>query len=551
MQEINQFLLLLDQYLGSAWYFPYLLLATGLFFTIYLSFPQFKLFRLGCRRLFSKNSSGPGETSHFQALSTALSGTVGTGNIGGVALAIYLGGPAALFWMWVTAFLGMATKYVEVSLSHKYRERLADGSVSGGPMYYMRDRLKSPKLAAIFALAVVISSFGTGSMPQINNIALAMETTFAIPNYVTGLVLASLLGFVILGGIKRIAQVTSKIVPLMAGVYVMASLLIIVSHYENILPSLQIVFASAFTGTAATGGFLGASFAYAFSRGVNRGLFSNEAGAGSSAIAHASARTKQPIEEGAVALLEPFIDTLILCTLTGLVILATGSWQQKHLNTFDRADMYVIEGQYQSPNKSEQQALSKWLNKQNDHDIRLYSGQLNVDGGALTNEKVTIINARSIAEQVQITHNGAPYSGSVQIIDGKLVDSDVQVSGLSLLHSTALTAVAFNQGWLTGFGEYVVAICILLFAFSSSISWSYYGDRAMVFLFGSRSVVLYRGCYVLGFFLAAILDTTFIWNLAAITIVFMTLPNILAILCLSREMRQTQTAYHKHNKEEQ
>lgn len=550
MQELNQLLLQLDQFLGSAFYFPYLLLATGLFFTVYLSFPQIKLFKYGWQRLFKSDIHEKGDTSHFQALTTALSGTVGTGNIGGVALAIYLGGPAALFWMWVTALLGMATKYVEVSLSHKYRQQADDGTIAGGPMYYMRDKLKAPKLAAIFALAVVVSSFGTGSMPQINNIALAMETSFQIPNYLTGGVLAVLLALVILGGIRRIAQVTSRIVPFMALVYLIASLSVIIFNYQNILPSLAAAFTDAFSGSAATGGFLGASFAYAFSRGVNRGLFSNEAGAGSSAIAHASARTKDPVDEGAVALLEPFIDTLILCTLTGLVILSSGVWHQKHFNQFDGADMHFVQGQYSDSDPQDREMLANWLNHSGPNNVTYFNGELIVKNGRLQDAPVTLINARSVAENVTVSDANGGYSGKLLIVDGKLTQNQVTISGYSLLHSTALTAVAFNAGWLAGYGEYIVAVCILLFAFSTAISWSYYGDRAMVFLFGSGSVTYYRIFYVAGFFLAAVMDTTFIWNLAAITIVLMTLPNLVAMVLLCKDMKRTQQQHLAQKKEE-
>ena len=242
---------------------------------------------------FDKKDS-QGDTSHFQALSTALSGTVGTGNIGGVALAIFLGGPAAIFWMWMTAFLGMTTKFVEVTLSHKYRVKTEDGTMAGGPMYYMDRRLNMKWLAVIFAIATIVSSFGTGNMPQINNIAQSMEQTFSIDPVWTGAILSILLAMVIIGGIKRIAAVTSKIVPIMGIVYVIGSLSVIFFNIDNIGSSFVSIFTDAFTGSAAAGGFLGASFAYAFNRGVNRGLFSNEAGQGSAPIAHASAKAKDP-----------------------------------------------------------------------------------------------------------------------------------------------------------------------------------------------------------------------------------------------------------------
>ena len=293
MDQISQFFNFLDGILGSAAYFPIALLGAGVLFSFYLGFPQIRFFKHAWGVLLGKyaKDEDPGDTSHFQALSTALSGTVGTGNIGGVAFAIFLGGPAALFWMWATAFVGMTTKFVEVSVSHKYRRKDDKGFMVGGPMHYMEHGLNMKWLAVFFAIATVVSSFGSGNMPQANNMAVGIETSFAIPTYVTGAVFAILLGLVIVGGIKRIAKVAATLVPTMGVLYALGAFAVIISNYENILPSLGSVFANAFSGSAAAGGFLGASFAYAFNRGVNRGLYSNEAGQGSAPIAHASART--------------------------------------------------------------------------------------------------------------------------------------------------------------------------------------------------------------------------------------------------------------------
>ena len=226
----------------------------------------------------SSDLGDQGDTSHFQALTTALSGTVGTGNIAGVALAVHLGGPAALFWMLMTAAVGMTTKFVEVTLSHKYREFAEDGSVAGGPMYYMKNRLNMKWLAVIFAVATIISSFGTGNLPQVNSIANSMFATFGVNHMLTGAVLAVLLGAVIIGGIRRIAAVTSRLVPIMALIYFVGAIAVIMYNYENIIPSFMHIVSDVFTGTAAVGGFLGAGLSFAFNRGVNRGLFRNEAG---------------------------------------------------------------------------------------------------------------------------------------------------------------------------------------------------------------------------------------------------------------------------------
>ena len=488
----------------------------------------------------------PGDTSHFRALTTALSGTVGTGNIAGVALAIHLGGPAALFWMLVTAMVGMTTKFVEVTLSHKYREFTEDGTAAGGPMYYMKNRLNLKWMAVLFALATIISSFGTGNMPQINSISNSMNAAFGIHPAATGLVLAVLLAMIILGGIRRIAATTSKLVPLMAVVYFFGAISVVVANAENIAPSLAAIAGDIFTGSSATGGFLGATIAYAFNRGVNRGLFSNEAGQGSAPIAHAAAKAEHPVSEGMVAILEPFIDTIVICTLTGLVLLSSGVWNEKHENVFQRADLVILSGLYDERRAEDQQALFRFLDPASDSPVQRFSGPLHVEDGVIRDE-VTVIHARSVAEDVLISSvaSGAPFNGTLPVESGRIfnADGDIQLSGRSLLHSAPLTTVAFSRGLIGDWGSYIVPISLLLFAFSTAIAWSYYGDRAVTFLWGSEYVRYYRVLYVLGFFAAAIIDTTIVWTFSGIAIALMTIPNIIGILLLRKEMKETVAHY--------
>ncbi|WP_237065085.1 alanine/glycine:cation symporter family protein [Microbulbifer guangxiensis] len=547
MESFNNILLSLDGLLGSAPWFPYVLLGVGVFFTLFLGFPQLRYFGHAIKIVRGKydKPGDPGDTSHFQALSTALSGTVGTGNIGGVGLAIFLGGPAALFWMWVTAFLGMTTKFVEVTLSHKYRIKAADGYYAGGPMFYMERRLNMKWLAVLFAIATVISSFGTGSLPQVNNIAQAMYDTFGLNKALTGGVLAVLLGMVIIGGITRIAKVTSTIVPVMAVLYIIGALAVILYNIENIVPSFLAVFRDAFNGSAAAGGFLGASFAYAFNRGVNRGLFSNEAGQGSAPIAHASARADEPVSEGMVSLLEPFIDTIIICTLTGLVILSSGVWTEKHMNRFERADMIAVAGNYTEENAGHVNDLFHFLSN-GDSKVKPFSGSVVVaDGRALNEGEFTLIHARSIAEDVEYRVADDTFSGVLTVREGRFINENVDIWGNSLVHSVALTNEAFQRGFFGEYGKFIVTLGILLFAFSTAIAWSYYGDRSMIYLFGPKAVMPYRLVYVLAFFWAAIEDTTIIWNLSAVAIVIMTLPNLFGITILAREMKDTVKDYWK------
>lgn len=413
-------------------------------------------------------------------------------------------------------------------------------------MYYMRKRLniqlKNKKvintgkwLGAIFAVATILSSFGTGNLPQINSIANSMFETFGLNHILTGAVLSVFLAMVILGGIKRIAKVTSRLVPIMAVVYFIGAVAVIAYNYENIIPSIAAIIGDVFTGSAAAGGFLGGSIAFAFNRGVNRGLFSNEAGQGSAPIAHAAARAHEPVSEGLVALLEPFIDTIIICTLTGLVILSSGVWTEKIENQFQSADLIVLEGDYSETNVAEKQQLADFLLER--EDLPLFNGTLSVSEGEIQNQP-TILHARSVAEGVKVWANNELYTGTVEMINGNLAPGqNITFTGKSLMHSAPLTTIAFTRSWFGEYGKYIVSIGLLMFAFSTAISWSYYGGRAVTYLFGIKGVIYYRIIYVIRFFLASFTDTTIVWTLSGITIALMTIPNLIGILSLHKEMK--------------
>lgn len=551
MQQLNDFFNWLHQYIGGNNWFIFLLLGTGVFFTFYLRFPQIRYFRHALRIVRGKydKKGDRGDTSHFQALATALSGTVGTGNIAGVALAVHLGGPAALFWMLVTAFLGMCTKFVEVTLSHKYRDFDEKGMVTGGPMYYMKKRLninlKNGKqiktgywLGGFFAIATILSSFGTGSLPQINSISNSIFTTFGISHIVTGALLSVLLAMIIIGGIKRIAKVTARLVPVMAIVYFLGAIAVILSNYHQIIPSFLSIFSDIFTSTSAVGGFLGAGFSFAFNNGVNRGLFSNEAGQGSAPIAHAAAKAHEPVSEGMVAILEPFIDTVVICFLTGLVLLSSGVWNEKLPNQFQKTDIEVLANRYDESDAADVTALKNHLN--NTAPVALFSGVLHVMNGKI-DEGNSILHARSLAENITVKKGEEFYSGEISIEEGKMTNNagDLTFSGQSLIHSAPLTTVAYTRSFLGDFGKYIVTFGLLLFAFSTAIAWSYYGDRAVTYLLGARYVTVYRIIFVIGFFLASFTDTTIIWNLSLLTVAFMAIPNLLGLLILHREVKTT------------
>ena len=543
METFTSILEFLTYWLVDQYWFPAFLIGSGIFFTVYLGFPQIKYFRHGWRILSGRyvKDDTKGETTPFQALTTALSGTVGTGNIGGVALAIFLGGPAAIFWMWVTAFFGMTTKFVEVTLAHKYRETLPDGSISGGPMYYIENGLNMKWLAILFSVCLLLMCLGTGNMPQISSIAVVMNDTFNIPKIVTGAVLASLLWMVIIGGIKRIAQIASKLVPFMAFWYLVGSFAVIISNYENIIPSLQSIFIHIFTPTAAVGGFLGASVAAALTRGVNRGLYSNEAGQGSAPIAHASSKTENPIEEGMVSILEPFIDTIIICTITGLVILSSGVWTEKFENKFEESSMCYLDGSYLETNKEDVKILQEYILSCSGSET--FTGKEEVVDGIIQNSSLTLMHNRSVSENVSYSKDGIPFTGMIEINEGKLDTDNIDVLGSSLLLGADLTGKAFSRSVFGEFGQYIVAIGLLLFAFSTAIAWSYYGDRATVHLFGEGWIFYYRVIYVGAFFTAAIIDTKIVWDIATVIGPIATVPNLLAILFLRKEIKKLDTEY--------
>ncbi len=417
-----------------------LLLPTGIFFTVALKFIQIR--RLGhAFAIVAGRYDDPkdaGDINHFQALSAALSATVGIGNIAGVALAIHLGGPGAVFWMWVTGLLGMTLKYAECTLALKYRDVHEDGSVSGGPMYYMAKALgarygrPARVMAVIFATAGVICSFGTGNMAQSNSMAHALYASYGVPTAAAGLVISLLVFSVIVGGIRRIGAVASRLVPFMATFYILAGLTVIFANLHRVPGAFHLIFTDAFSGRAVGGGVF-----WTMIWGIRRGLFSNEAGQGSAPIAHAAAKTKWPVREGLVAMTEPFIDTLLICTMTALVV--------------------VLAGDY-----------------------------LKLEGAALTTQAFS--------------------------------------AGLAPLGMGAA-------------GRHVVTLGTLLFALSTAISWSYYGDRCVEFLTRNRrAVTAYRVIFSAVLFVGAVWKLSSVWAFVDMVITFMAIPNLIALLLLRREI---------------
>ena len=522
------------------------LLGTGLFLTIRLGFIQVRRLGHGFAVTSGKydDPNDPGDVSHFQALSTALSATVGIGNIAGVAAAIHFGGPGALFWMWVTAFLGMATKYTEVTLAQRYRAVKEDrdaakweGSVSGGPMYYI-DRGLGPKwhwLAVIFAFLLAVTAFLTGNAIQANTLADTMNTSFGIDPWITGLISAALVGATILGGITRIGAVSGILAPLMAALYVGGALIVLALNAGDILPTFGLIFREAFNPSAGIAGTGIGAILITMMWGVRRGLFSNEAGQGSAPIAHAAAKTDEPVSEGVVALLEPFIDTIVICSMTGLVVIMTGVWN-------DRLPQEL----------SLSGGDSGWMVQQADGSVErgvAAPAEFRIENGipvavAATAPKFTWHDAPVDTFYTDAEHTQA-FTGTVIPSRGVAIGPDGRE--LSKLYGNAaetgapLTMAGFDRA--LPYGRYVVIIGVLLFAISTAISWSYYGDRSAQFLFGSKIIMPYRLLYVIMHFVGAVVPLASIWALGDVFLGVVILPNLLALILLSGQVKQMTDSY--------
>ncbi len=420
---------------GYVWGPPMLILlvGTGVYLTFKLKGLQFhKLLYSLWLALIKRKEDGhqPGDISHFQALMTALAATVGTGNIAGVATAIAVGGPGALFWMWITGLFGMATKYAEAVLAVKFREVDKNGAMSGGPMYYISKGLNQKWLGVLFAIFASIAAFGIGNMVQSNSVADAVQHSFNIPLWATGLILAAATSLVILGGIKSIGRVTEILVPVMVVFYMLAALFVVIIHFEQIPSVIGLILKEAFTSTAATGGFAGATVMLTIRMGVARGVFSNESGLGSAPIAAAAAQTKHPVTQALVSMTQTFIDTIVVCSFTGFAILVSNVWN---------------------------------------------SGE-----------------------------TGVP-----------------------------LTSKAFETALPGNWGGIVVSIGIILFAYSTILGWSYYGEKSLEFLFGASSVKPYRILFVIAVFFGAVAKLDTVWAFADIMNGLMAIPNLIALLGLA------------------
>lgn len=525
------------------------LLGTGLFLTIRLGFIQLRRLGHGFAVTSGKydDPNEPGDVSHFQALTTALSATVGIGNIAGVAIAIHWGGPGALFWMWVTAFLGMATKYTEVTLAQRYRvvqtggTRL-EGTVSGGPMYYIEHGLgrRWKPLAAFFALMLGFTAFLTGNAVQANTVADSMRTEFGIPVWVTGAATAGIVFLVVVGGIRRIGRVTSVLAPLMAAIYVLGALTIIVLHVEWFVPAVVTIFREAFSPSAGVAGTGVGALIVTMMWGVRRGLFSNEAGQGSAPIAHAAAQTDEPVSEGVVALLEPFIDTIVICTCTGLVLVMTGVWNDRTPTpiTLTGGDLSYIT----RTAEGRRQVVAQ------PGEIRIVEGRhADLSPGAprvawheVEVEELYVDPAHTVPFTGVIRPGGAGVPGVAIAEDGTPYAT---LYGPAAESGAPLTAWGFRRGLPGEWGRFIVLVSVLLFAISTAISWSYYGDRCANYLFGPKAILPYKLVYVGMHFFGAVVALQSIWDLGDVALGIVILPNLLALLLLSGQVKQMTDSY--------
>ena len=529
-----------------------LLVGTGLVTTFRLGWIQVRYFRHGLKVLRGEydDPEHDGDLSHFQALTTALSATVGIGNIAGVATAIHYGGPGALFWMWVTAVFGMALKFTECTLAMKTRVILPGGSAAGGPMYSIENGLgrKWKPLAVAFACFAIISSFGSGNAVQSFTVADQFRQDLGVPTWVTGLILATLVGAVILGGIRRIGRVTSKLVPFMAATYLAASLIVVLLHIDQVPGTLALIVTSAFQPAAQIGGFAGGTFIFMLTWGVKRGLFSNESGQGSAPIAHAAAKTDEPIREGVVAMIGPFIDTLLICTMTGLVILISGVWhdkQEQQLLINDQSAVVAIVGgaNVQLDGKIEEDQLATGAYEVRDGkpvDFALVKNHGLVDDVELliADDPVLLRNLRAFTGSIAFEPEGGGRLEDTTVLaaNGDAANGVLVLRGKAMQNGSPLTAWAFRVGLgrvAFGHGHLLVTMAVFFFGLSTAISWSYYGDRSILYLAGPRWVVPYRIVFCIAHFLGAVYSLELVWAFGDMALGLMTIPNLISILLLT------------------
>ena len=544
------------------------LLGAGLYITLRLAFVQLRQLKHAVLVTLGKydDPDDPGDVNHFQALSTALSATVGIGNIAGVAIAVHIGGPGALVWMWLTALFGMALKFAECTLAMEYRDFDEKGDAAGGPMYYIEKGLgKAWKpLAIAFAFFAIISSFGGGNMNQANTVAQSAADGFGTPAWLVGAALVIIVGSVILGGIRSIAKVASGLAPTMALIYVAGALLILIMNASAIPGAFGEIFSSAFNPKAGVTGAGTGVFMTALLWGVRRGLFSNEAGQGSAPIAHAAAKTNEPVREGAVAMLGPLIDTLIICTMTGLIIVITGVWDKRFEDTKDFAGGRFAEvsmtlevpDDYAGARDDNPEYPVRVINGTPPSALIFNHGELKagkrvIDPQILVATDTGLLPLTGIVRVQKHPETGWIITG-VEGVPRSVADSErplerLKLKGKHLLTGADLTTRGYQEGLspLGDWGGWVVIISVFLFAVSTIISWSYYGDRCVAYLFGARYVIVYRLVYLVFVYLGATFSLKIVWDYGDLALGLMTVPNLIAVVLLAPRVVEMSRDYFR------
>lgn len=528
-------------------FFPFLivlLLSAGFIMTFRTKAIQLRRFFHGWKVMMGvyDDPEDEGEISHFQAISAALSATVGIGNIAGVATAIHYGGPGAMFWMWITAILGMSLKFGSATLSLKFREIGPDGEVSGGPMYYIKKGMgeKFNWMAVLFASLLMISALGIGNTIQSFTIADQLRASFSIPTWITGLFTATFIAIVIIGGIKRIGKVASILAPFMCILYVVAGLTILILNITEIPNTFALIFRSAFTHSAQVGGFAGAGFMFMLVWGIKRGLFSNEAGMGSAPIAFAAAKTQEPAQEGVVSMIGPFIDTITVCTITGLVIITTGVWKDKRPATIAANAQNDITVITEGTNIQQNATIDK-------NSILLNTSFMVENGKA---QNVRFVKHHSLVDDPRILVNEKPHTGQVWINSEKVMylkndASQIYLQGEMMENGSPLTSWAFQRG-LRLFGDWgglIITFGVLLFGLSTSISWSYYGNRGAHFVFGKKGGDIYKWIFVVVNFIGAVISLELVWAFGDFAFGLMAIPNLIALIYLSGTIKKEAEKY--------
>jgi len=564
------------QFTSSVWSLPMflLLLGCGLVFTLATKFVQWRILTHGfsCIRGHFDRPGDTGHVNHFQALCAALSGTIGLGNIAGVAVAVSLGGPGAVFWMWIIGVFGMALKFMECTLAVMFRDvrRKGDGGdvserevfdpslheVRGGPMWYIQKAFVDPiraignpawfvfkVLAILFAASTAIGALGQGNMFQGWNVAEVLETNFKVPRWGSAAVMALLVASVIIGGIRRIGEVASRLVPFMCIVYLLGALWIIIVHASEIPEYLSLIVRSAFSPTAGMGAFAGTSVWIAFQHGLRRALFSNEAGQGSAAMAHAAARTDEPIREGVVAGIGPFIDTLIICTMSALVLLMTGVWNRPAVGSIEAIEGNAVQVTLnQDTSERYQRACLAEMNAVKEQTLAIHVEQTR----GVEPERVVL---------PIVAFDGDPESewSSLRGLSLSLKDvTDKERAELAIgqavhldITGAKMTSFAFDTV-VAGFGKYAITLGVCLFAFSTMITWSYYGERGAEYLLGSFAVLPYKIVFVVFIVIGMMLDRfDVVYNFSDGLIGIMAFCNLPAVLLLSPTVLRAARGYFR------